>query len=397
MATSIENRRHDGDTSDLRILWRDEVDGREVGSGVVEARPVEAGELIAVSMPSYQVPESGELWRTVEAVTAAGSAWADEGHVVASQQLLLAEAPVPPRRPSVTEIPTEVAGEYHLGGARFDAHTGDLVELGGRPIGGPRLELWRAPIENDLLAFSNSYVAVEPTASRGVGAPAPSWADQWRAAGIDRLQRRVVSVTPGPGSLSVVHRYAPAASREAVVVELAWTWDGASLILEGSAVPSKGWTGTWPRIGLHFRLPEGLSRAEWFGTGPAENYADSNVAARVGRFASNVSDLIVDYAVPQESGLRMQLRELQLPDIDLEIRAQRAGGDLPGFALRAHDAHEVTGAAHPYELPESTATHLYLDVAQHGLGSRSCGPDVRPEYQLRPRAASWSLALRLRE
>ena len=56
-----------------------------------------------------------------------------------------------------------------------------------------------------------------------------------------------------------------------------------------------------------------------------------------------------------------------------------------------HSAHELTPARHPYELPPSTATHLYLDVAQHGLGSRTCGPDVRPEYQLRPRAAQWSL------
>ena len=43
------------------------------------------------------------------------------------------------------------------------------------------------------------------------------------------------------------------------------------------------------------------------------------------------------------------------------------------------------------ELPPSKATYLWLDVQQQGLGSRSCGPDVRPEYQLRPRAAAWSL------
>nr|WP_231979210.1 beta-galactosidase small subunit [Tessaracoccus coleopterorum] len=44
-------------------------------------------------------------------------------------------------------------------------------------------------------------------------------------------------------------------------------------------------------------------------------------------------------------------------------------------------------------MPASSATHLYLDARQHGLGSRSCGPDVRPEYLLRPRAAGWSIDL----
>lgn len=98
--------------------------------------------------------------------------------------------------------------------------------------------------------------------------------------------------------------------------------------------------------------------------------------------------------VPQESGHRAELRELLLPG--LAVTATRRAGKLPGFALRAHDVAEVTAAAHPYELPRSTATHLYLDAQQHGLGSRSCGPDVRPEYQLRPRAAAWSLTFAAR-
>ena len=73
------------------------------------------------------------------------------------------------------------------------------------------------------------------------------------------------------------------------------------------------------------------------------------------------------------------------------MTAHRVGRELPGFALRAHDAAEVTAARHPHELPASRATHLYLDAQQHGLGSASCGPDVRPEYQLRPRAAGWAV------
>ena len=384
---TVENRRHAGDTSDLRILWRDEIDGLEVGSGELSARPVQPGELVALGLPGFDAPKAGELWRTVEAVTADATDWAAAGHVVASAQLLLAETPRSLRRPATGPTPVAAVGVFSLGGSRFDERTGDLVSLGETVISGPRLELWRAPIENDLLAFFPSYVLVEPTASRGQGGPAPSSAEQWRAAGLDRLQRRVLSVTPGPGRLTVVHRYAPAATREAVVVELVWSVDGEELRLDASAVPTKGWEGTWPRIGLHFKLPAGLREASWFGTGPAENYPDSATAALVGRFASSIADLAVEYAVPQESGHRMELRELTLPELSLTVAAERAGGDLPGFSLRAHSAHELTPARHPYELPPSTATHLYLDVAQHGLGSRTCGPDGRPGCPRRARAA----------
>ncbi len=95
----VENRRHDGDTADLRVLWRDEVDGHEVASGEVDIRPVAPGELVCVELPPFHAPETGELWRTVEAVTADDGPWAAAGHVVSRVQALLAEAPTPPRRP----------------------------------------------------------------------------------------------------------------------------------------------------------------------------------------------------------------------------------------------------------------------------------------------------------
>ena len=40
---------------------------------------------------------------------------------------------------------------------------------------------------------------------------------------------------------------------------------------------------------------------------------------------------------------------------------------LPWSAL------ELMGAAHPYQLPTSTATHLHLDAKVAGLGGNSCG------------------------
>ncbi len=390
---TIENRRHDGNTTDLRFLWRDELDGRRIGNGELRVPAVAPGASVTVGLPGFE-PREGELWRTVEAVTADPAAWAAAGHVVTTAQSKLSDgAPTWDGRPSSPETPLVDGPRITFGPGVFDARTGDLLELAERAVEGPRLELWRAPTENDALGFFPGYTDVEAVASRGMGGPSPSSAEQWRAAGLDRLHRRVLSVEAHPGRLVVTHRYAPAAIRHGVVVELIWTVRAGDLHLEASATPTRSWPGTWPRIGLHFRLPKGLEQVEWFGTGPAENYVDSKAAALVGRFEAVLAELNVDYAVPQESGHRANLRELTLPDLGLTIGARPVAGELPGFALRGHDAHEVAAAAHPHELPTSTATHLYLDVQQQGLGSRSCGPDVRPEYQLRPRAASWSLDL----
>ena len=388
---TIENRRHDGNTSDLRFMWRDELEGRQIGQGELRVPAVAPGASVTVGLPGFE-PRARELWRTVEAVTAEPSAWAGPGHVVTAVQQRLAVGESATGQPG-SAAPVAEGGMISFGPGLFDARTGDLVEVDGRTFTGPRLELWRAPTENDSLGSFPSYVYVEATSSRGKGGPAPSSAEQWRSAGLDRLHRRVISVEAEPGALVVMHRYAPAATRNAVTVELRWTLREGALRLEATAVPTRDWQGTWPRIGLHFTLEEGVGPVEWFGTGPAENYPDSRAAALVGRFESTVAELNVDYAVPQESGHRADLRELSLPDLGLTLRAEPVAGQLPGFSLREHDAHEVTAATHPYELPAPTATHLYLDAQQHGLGSRSCGPDVRPEYQLRPRAAGWSLEI----
>ncbi len=392
-AMLVENRRHDGDTSDLRFLVIDEHDGRVVSETEVELPPVgPAGDSGIAELPEAPRPAVGEAWRTIRAELVRDTDWAKAGHVVARTQVRTHVVVDARAVPSPASAPRrEDDGRITMGTAVFDGLTGDLLSWGATDVAGPRLDLWRAPTENDSLGDFPSYVDVEPIASRGIGAHGPSSAERWRTAGLDRLQRRVLNVDLRDDGLRVLHRYAPAASRESVVVELLWQVRGDELVLAADAQPSRGWKGTWPRIALHFELPTGIRQVDWFGSGPRENYPDSRQAAVIGRFSSALDDLVVNYAVPQESGHRAGLRELSLPDLGLVVHATAVAGELPGFQMRAHDAHEVAAAAHPHELAPSRATHLLLDGDVHGLGSRSCGPDVRPEYQLRPRSAQWSL------
>lgn len=386
----IENHRHAGGTSDLRFVVVDELDGVLVDEYKVDVAALAAGESATVGIPAAGPMRPGELWRTARAELVTDTSWAAAGHVVASDQTRLSGVERPEWRPS-GDAPTRDGGRVHVGSLALEASSGDIVRLGEQAVAGPRLELWRAPIENDVLSHFPSYALVEPLASRGTGGPAPSWEEQWRRSGLNRLQRRVLSVDVEDDHVRVLHRYSPAASRESVLVDLVWRSLDGVMHLDVDAQPSKGWDTTWPRLGLHFALPMGVSRVEWFGTGPHENYPDSNCAARVGQYSASLDSLVVDYAVPQESGHRAGLRWLALPDIGFGVTANPVGGNRVGFTLRRHDVREVTAAKHPNELPQPTATHLYLDVAQHGLGSRSCGPDVRPEYQLRPRSGQWSL------
>lgn len=404
---TVENRRHDGPTDDLTFSWVHEVDGRPVAGGTLPVRPVDAGESVRLAAPTVDLDLSGEHWLTVTAALTGEAPWAPAGHVVASTQRTLREPSHPAADPSVTR-PAGPEGSvapvsqvdhegYAVGAARFD-RAGRLLGLAGLEVGAADLSFWRAPTENDSHDTFGSYELGRPEETGGFGVQGPSSAHRWREAGLDRMTSRLVGLDVAGGALRVLRRYAPAAAAHFVHVEQRWEWLDGQLRLEVDVQPSPDWTCTWPRVGVHLRLPGGFSGAAWFGTGPSENYPDSATAARVGRFESSVDDLVVPYVVPQESGHRAHLRELSITGSGLptlKVGTEPVRGVRPGFVLARHSAEEWTAAAHQHELPPSTATHLYLDLAQHGLGSRACGPDVQPEHALWPRPLSATFFLRV--
>ncbi len=393
---TVTNLRHAGDTSDLDFAWTHERDGHLLASGSVTA-VVEPGGSTTVDLPDPDTGAPGEHWLGVAARLASATPWAAAGHTVARTQLALTAQPRSVRSDGDGRavVSPGAADTLQLGDAIFDATSGALLRIRDLAVGAPQITLWRAPTENDSLATFGSYELADAVATRGRGVPGPSSAERWRAIGLDRLHTRVTGVEAHDDGITVTQRIAPAGHSRALLATLRWSWtDGLRLDL--TAEPVGDWPTTWPRAGLHFALPTGYERAAWFGTGPAENYPDSRTAARVGRFDAPIDELGVAYAVPQETGHRADLRELTITGSylpTLTIVTNEAAGHRPGFTLSRYSAEELAAARHPHELPVPGATHLYLDAFQHGLGSRSCGPDVMAEHQLWPRAFAVSVQL----
>lgn len=384
----VTSRRQSASSADVRFVWRVEHDGVQVATGELDFDPIEASGVDGFPLPQFDVAEVGETWFTVDAVLRDDTVWAPAGHVLATSQL-----DATPRRPLasgsgrwVTE--PRVPERLTLGPAEFEA--GRLVRLAGRDVDGPALSVFRAPTDNDSIASGGSYDEKGVEVNHGLGVEAPSLAEQWRSAGLDRLTARIVSVESASDRILVVTRHAPAASRHSITTETRWQLRGDEVHLSVSVLPSRGWEQIWPRIGIRLDLPTSVDGASWFGTGPHESYPDSRNASRVGRFDSSIDDLATPYARPQETGHRSDLRSLTLlegatPWIQVEAIADERGL-RPGFTLSRHTAEELDKARHPHELPEPSGSYLYLDAAQNGLGSRACGVDVWPEFALRPEA-----------
>ncbi|ABY21794.1 beta-galactosidase [Renibacterium salmoninarum ATCC 33209] len=392
----LSNLRHSADTSDLEFSWTIDRDGEQHSSGILALPQISAGDDAIVPMPP--TPDAtGELWLTVTAALKAPTNWAEAGHIVASAQNQIQAAVVTavPARPLGVVMNNGVSETIRLGSAVF-SH-GVLTELAGLEIAGPQLQLWRAPTDNDEGASFGNYDDGDPVATGGWGKPGPAVAALWHSAGLDRLEHRLDAQEVGEGFVRTVTRSAAADSREYVRSTVLWQFVDDELVLGIDIEPSRGWTSVWPRIGVRFDLPAVIDGARWFGQGPAESYPDSMRAAAVGRFELGIDALSAGYARPQETGHRSGLRELDLLAAGqrrLSIRAfADQQGRRPGFTLFRYTAEELTAAGHPHELPTSSGSYLYLDAAQHGLGSRACGPDVWPSYTLRPEARSITLRI----
>jgi beta-galactosidase len=408
VTVTVRNLRHSLDTADLAFPWRIERDGVLVASGSLDVAGADGGALPAGDEAVVQLDVSaeleaerddeGELWFTVSAALAEDAGWADAAHVIAAAQTPLVAARA--ARPSVTLVAErdsdselDAAASFSLGPAEFA--DGRLVTLGGAAVAGPRLELWRAPTDNDGGSHTGSYDVSDPMEGRGLGEPGLSYAEQWRDAGLHRLSSRVVSVRRTATGFERRTRWAAADTRDAVLLEERWQADGDAVALSLQLIPTSRWEMIWPRFGVRFDLPVDVDGAEWFGTGPGESYPDSRRGVLVGRYRAGIDELTFPYAWPQESGHRSDLRQLDLASNGtgwLRIDAEEdQRGRRPGFTLARHTAQQVDLARHQYELPVAVASHLYLDVGQNGLGSRACGPDVWPDALLRPEARSLNL------
>ncbi|QUC59185.1 DUF4981 domain-containing protein [Streptomyces sp. A2-16] len=366
---SVHNLHHVRDTGYLDFQWTVEDGGELAGSGRLTVPATAPGATTAVEWPadlaaafdSVRKNGSGdEVWLTVTAVLAADETWARAGHEIAWAQGLVV-APTASPVPSTPAPTTAHDGVITLGPATFDARSGVLIRLGDLELDGPRLDIWRAPIDNDLL---NAFGEPQITA--------------WLAAGLHRMRHDVLSVEPDAQGLTVSARLAAVGSSSALGVVYRWTaCDGPDagqvrLRLECAVTPDGAWSVPLPRLGIAMSLPGTDAEVEWFGLGPGEAYRDSRTAARVGRHRSTVSAMQTPHVRPQENGNRHQVRRTRFTTSDGTLLI--TGDPVIDLTVRPWSTAALAAASHQHDLVGDGRLHLHLDHAHHGLGSAACGP-----------------------
>jgi len=373
----------------LEARWALTRDGKVLQEGLLTLPRVPARGEAEVSIPfTAPAPEPGATYRLqLRFLTAADTLWAPRGHEVAWAQFdLPIHAPAFPAikrsaLPKLTvredERAVSVAGKsFRLS---FDRFTGTIAALEFRGLSlleqGPRLNLWRAPTDNDV-----------------------HMAQDWRKAGLDRLLSRVSRTEAerlDAHTLRFTSEFTLAAKslRPAFTAVTSYTVrsDG-DILLEQSLTPADELP-PLPRVGMQLVLDGWLNRLEWYGRGPHENYVDRKESAPVGRYRGTVQEQYVPYVRPQEFGAKSDCRWAALTD-RRGIGLLAIGQPLLIVTAHHYSPENLNAARHTFDLKRENRTYLYLDYRHCGLGSASCGPGPLPEYMVEPKPMNFQLRLR---
>ena len=269
--------------------------------------------------------------------------------------------------------------------------SGRVVRIGDMPV---RIDLsvFRAPTDNDRGRGPVDYWGIDASdlgpLGVGRGEAGTSHAMRWERARLHLLRRRLASIEEDGGVRRVVERWAPPAAQFGVT--LTWEYAPVRIGEEGSNALSVSLRvapyGTWPprvpRLGLRLELPGSAWHATWLGD-TMIGYADMSVPGARGCGSGDACDLWDVCVRPQEGGHRQGLEALSLRGEAGEFLILPASP--LGWSVSRWSERELAQASHWEDLPDSERLFLWLDVFQDGIGTRSCGPDARPEVAGRMR------------
>lgn len=255
----------------------------------------------------------------------------------------------------------------------FNRRTGTLESLfyDGKEYlrNGFELNIWRSPLANERDAWTTWKAHLTDTKT-GMGIDA---ANAWRSLGLDHLRsylEKITWKTNTNGSVTVtIHSHSEGNDfTTAFDNTFSWTIYGNGLIRLRHRIIPQGIMPQWiQRMGIQSVVSGSLYKVSWYGRGPYENYPDRKSGAKTGIYSCNTEDMEEPYLIPQDHGLRCDVRWLTLESLDgYGIKIQ--GKNLFNFNVYPYSTENLTRAAYPYQLVRLDGLTLNLDYATSGVG-----------------------------
>ena len=346
---------------------------------------------------------NSEYFVTVQFLLGKDMPWAKKGYVQMEEQLRVKGADV--AAPSIAAVAkTGNAMKYQLDKAAkrasitgenfqvaFDLNTGAIYSLkyGNQIIikdgNGPQLDAYRAPTDNDAgigyhnAWFKNGLYDLQHVVKSWTCTPNKKDGTYKLDFTVESQGKEGCDVNYGNRDRDPESCYNFEKNKRALTdADLKFTSRQIYTIYKDGSIEMQSAIGAnrskviLPRIGYSMVLPSELNQYDYYGRGPVNNYNDRKTSQFIGWYHSPVAEQGIMLPKPQAQGNREEVRWCAVTNSQQQGVVFISDSTMSASAL-PWSQQELTLAAHPYQLPKSSGTHLHLDAKVTGLGGASCG------------------------
>ncbi|MBE6686003.1 MAG: DUF4981 domain-containing protein [Ruminococcaceae bacterium] len=364
-SVTVKNRRYFTDISDLTMKYDITVNGKVVSKGK-KALDIEArGEKTF----NFDIPEGDFVYLNLYFVSNEAKPWAKKGYEVSCKQIEFSARMPEITHTSSTALHTSLDRDWLIVRAEnavytFDKNRGLLVNIeknGEKMLASPiKLNIWRAPIDNDRVVKHAWYQNGFPYAS------------------MKCYSTEIIEATEEKTVLKADFSMGAPIMAPILYASVYYTvYADAILEVKVKADVSESLPAL-PRFGIAFETVKGFDKMEYFGYGPGESYIDKRLACRMGYFKNTVKGNFESYIRPQENGSHYNTYYAKLASDKAELRF--VAPDSMSFSAKHYTDSDLTDATHYYKLKAKPETYVCLDAKMGGIGSHSCGPWLAEEF-----------------
>ena len=379
---TLHSRRFFTPLTDVTVAWRVECDGKTVLSGrfTPDNAPRESR--------TYRLFDEREFSGITTLILSyrqnVPTDWSDCGYELGFDQFIL------PTKTATVSLPVDSVisatqsegvitlrdGETVYTFCRASGLLTGICDNGTELLSAPMVpQTWRAPTDND----------------RNIK-------HEWIKYGFRDADRRVnhCTLTESDDSHAVVSvgmTLGAASHRPFMDIEFTYTLvAGEGLIVQADCKLRPHVTPFLPRFGMRLTVPEGCEQVRYFGYGPVESYEDKRLAARLGDFRTTATENFVHYVRPQENGAHYGCHFASV--MSVAGQGLYFDGDRFSFSVSHFSPEQLTNMAHDYELVPEHETTVIIDYRQTGIGSNSCGPELRHPYRFEEKEFTFTFRIK---
>ena len=362
----------------LELVYNIKEDDKVITSKRVEMPSVLGRETGEIKLPynlDFPITDGATYYLNISYVLKEDCDWAKAGHELATAQF---ELPIKTEKVKVTpkgslEVIKDhctlvVKGENFE--VDFDLVRGHILNITKDEYKlveeGPRLNFWRAPIDNDMYVVEDYkkkyFMHLMHEVVRNVEY---------------KLEENILTF-----KVDTINGTTNSAWHFKSTYEYK-VFGSGDILVNVSGIPS-GKIDTapemLPRIGLQMKVNKDLENVKYKGRGPGESYPDTKEANLFGVYDNNIDGLFTNYVKPQENGNRSDCSWVSLRN-DRGMSLMAIADDKFNFSASYYEDTDLEYAKHTIDLVKRDYIVFNIDYKQNAVGTNSCGQWQLDKYR----------------